>query len=92
MEKLLDAALQYSKFDAGREEASLTCAVCFYWEFLEGGLGGDYGFCRRHAPPAVTISKAAEYEARWPLTDASEWCGEHRQRTPVVAEPRATNT
>ena len=37
-----------------------------------------YGFCRRHAPRAVTISKAAEFEARWPITHESEWCGAHR--------------
>ena len=82
MEKL-SADLHYSKFDAGQQAASLACEDCVGW---------DYGFCRRHAPPAVTISKAAEYEARWPLTDASEWCGEHRRRTSAVAEPGVANT
>jgi hypothetical protein len=44
---------------------------------------------RHPPPPAVTTLKAAESDAKWPLTRASEWCGEHHQRKP---EPSATNT
>ncbi|MBF0093939.1 MAG: hypothetical protein HQL34_05270 [Alphaproteobacteria bacterium] len=51
-----------------------------YWDLLKEEKKSiiDYGFCRRHAPVAVTIAKAAEFEARWPMTYESEWCGEHR--------------
>ena len=55
-----------------------TCDRCRYWEHHIDDQLGAYGFCRRHAPRAVTISKAAEFEARWPITHESEWCGEHR--------------
>ena len=84
VEKLLSGDLRYSKFDTAREDAGLTCADCVYWEAFVEGLGGNYGFCRRHAPPAVTVAKAAEYEARWPLTEESEWCGEYRPHSPEV--------
>ena len=77
MEKLSRADLRFSKFDTARLDAGLTCADCVYWEAFVEGLGGSYGFCRRHAPAAVTIAKAVECEARWPLTEESEWCGEH---------------
>ena len=72
---------------------NVACEQCIYWERLDASaVAEDYGFCRRYAPPAVTISKAAEFEARWPLTHESEWCGEHHQRMPTVAEHGATNT
>ena len=68
----------------GGEQPPPACEQCIYWEAFVEGLGGNYGFCRRHAPPAVTIAKAAEYEARWPLTEESEWCGEYRPHSPQV--------
>ena len=81
MEKLLSGDLRYSKFAGGENQASPACERCIYWEaFVEGLV--DYGFCRRHAPPAVTIAKAAQYEARWPLTEESEWCGEYHPHSP----------
>ena len=37
-----------------------TCDRCRYWEHHIDDQLGAYGFCRRHAPRAVTISKAAD--------------------------------
>ena len=69
---------------SGGEQPPPACEQCIYWEAFVEGLGGNYGFCRRHAPPAVTIAKAAEHEARWPLTEESEWCGEYRPHSPQL--------
>ena len=71
---------------------NVACDQCIYWERLDEGVAAD-GYCRRYAPPpAVTTLKVAEFDAKWPFTRASEWCGEHRQRPRAVAETGATNT
>jgi hypothetical protein len=66
------------------------CERCRFWERHVDEKLGDYGFCRRHAPRAVAISKAAEFEARWPITHEGEWCGEHQYlcgSASVAADP-----
>jgi len=88
VEKLLSSDLRFSKFTAA-DWSTPACEQCIYWEPNDSGLAPfEYGFCRRYAPPAVTIAKPAEYEARWPTTEASEWCGEYRPHPPQ-GEPEA---
>lgn len=90
MEKLLEPDLQFSKFDPDPEPDTPTCDDCCFWEIRDGVPGDGYGFCRRHAPAAATVAKAAEYMARWPLTDSSEWCGEYRPRIDAAAKQSAS--
>lgn len=70
------------------EKSRQLCEGCRFWERHEKHANGYYGFCRRHAPPAVTIATAGEFEARWPMTHESEWCGDWR--TPMVPAPNRT--
>ena len=70
------------------DEPPELCAGCRFWERREHGATGWSGFCRRHAPPAVTISAPGEFEARWPVTHESEWCGEWR--CPMIPAPNRT--
>ena len=87
MEKLLSGDLRYSKFAGGEDQASPACERCVYWVYYDSGYTHtDYGVCHRHAPPAVTVLKGEEFQAQWPTTAASEWCGEHRQRPPRQPE------
>ena len=53
-----------------------ACDRCRFWEHHSSSSApmGSAGGMR----PAPTISKAAEFEARWPITHESEWCGERR--------------
>lgn len=56
------------------------CGTCRYWDQEEFVTPEDQGICRRHAPAAVAgdPDDPDRYEQfpRWPLTLASEWCGE----------------
>ena len=65
-----------------------TCETCLFWHARNSDFQGE---CRRHPPGATVLrydtdaesgeigSLAAEYNTHWPMTDASEWCGEHPQ-------------
>jgi hypothetical protein len=61
--------------------AKRSCGKCEFWEFapVDGG-DDDYcrfpGQCRKNAPPLTETG-----DARWPVTVASEWCG---QFSPVI--------
>ena len=92
MEKLSERDSLISKFDPRTEPDIPACVDCYYWEIRDGVPGDGYGFCRRHAPLAATVAKAAEYMARWPLTDSSEWCGEHRLRVRKSATQTGSTT
>lgn len=58
--------------------ADRACGDCEYWKELKlqpetGGGGPDdiSGQCRRHAPAVKGLP-------RWPVTAATEWCGEFK--------------
>jgi hypothetical protein len=90
MEKLSEPDLHFSKFDLAPEPIVPACERCRFWELRDGGPGDGYGFCRRQSPTVATVSKAAEYMARFPLTDSSEWCGEYRPRICAAAKQSAS--
>lgn len=52
-----------------------VCATCDHWHAHDSVLRGE---CRRHAPPCAPTALAAY--ARWPLTQSTDRCGEHRPR------------
>jgi hypothetical protein len=58
------------------DEITDTCDRCRFWEHYEETPLSHLGFCRRYAPRSVAVCEAAEYEARFALTDGDEWCGE----------------
>ena len=67
------------------------CARCVYWNHIEDmPHTGGFGFCRRHAPLAVTVAKPDEFEARWPVTCESDWCGEHHRMAPEEGDQEET--
>ncbi len=51
-----------------------TCNKCSYWNSTES----DKGECRRNAPQAISfkVDDNVKYTAKFPLTNASDWCGE----------------
>lgn len=69
------------------------CDTCRFWQ-RGNDIGQvtsddhDEGWCRRHAPHVAAPkegSHSAEYEARWPVTWANDWCGEY-MRAPRTAK------
>lgn len=66
------------------------CKDCKYWFMSE--TNGGFGRCHRYAPrPWVCSSKADEDEweefryAKWPDTNAENWCGEFESKEPADA-------
>ena len=55
--------------------AAAKCASCTYWE----AKAGTSGECRRHAPQTIafTVDTDVKFESRFPLTKASDWCGDY---------------
>lgn len=53
-----------------------SCATCYYWQNPQ---------CRRNAPSAAFsvqlrgADRDVDWEAFWPHTRPSAWCGEYRQ-------------
>lgn len=49
-----------------------NCGTCYFWRVDEKLVGE----CRKHAP---TIVDGENFDTRgfWPVTEASEWCGEY---------------
>ena len=67
-----------------------ACQTCRNWQ----SDTGEMGECRRYAPrpsvecalPTVAVPEGEEDtsgEAVWPVTFASDWCGEYRERPPM---------
>ena len=55
-----------------------TCSTCPHWDDRQNDDG--CGICRKHAPKAALHRNEDDPDAEfpvWPLTLASEWCGEH---------------
>lgn len=61
-----------------------VCATCDHWNAADSVLRGE---CRRHAPPCVPTALASY--ARWPLSQSTDWCGEHQPRVELVEEGEA---
>lgn len=61
------------------ETVHMACENCRWWEGWERD-GEQTGKCRRHAPrPYSTADRmtAGSLDAGWPVTDATDFCGEH---------------
>ncbi len=70
------------------DQSENTCASCLFWENASGLF---LGTCRRLPPGIFAIRNApddleadtdfeAAAEGLWPMTRASDWCGEHQKR------------
>lgn len=75
------------------------CETCACWLWTDVGVGANNtGECRAHAPlgfPSFSANVKPQFAhnvdmwGRWPLTVATDWCGEHRPK-PVAQTPEAT--
>lgn len=61
---------------------TVTCEACRFWERKKD----QEGECHCHCPEPGT----KQWKARWPLTLASEWCGDF-QPLPVQQKVEASN-
>ncbi len=52
------------------------CESCTYWQQKADASAGE---CRRHAPQTIafTVDESVKFESRFPLTKASDWCGDY---------------
>ena len=53
-----------------------TCSNCRFWKH-EYGLEEGEGYCRRRAPGAFFADGRPNTLYRWPVTAATDFCGEH---------------
>lgn len=60
-----------------------ACARCVNWVKGEESMGQ----CRRHAPRPRDRDWRGDRPWLWPLTRATDWCGEFEQRTRVPSGP-----
>lgn len=73
-------------------DAARTCATCLWWDIPDAGE--PYGQCRRYAPrPHLAVEEYPVEEVtpiypHWPLTLASEFCGEWQP--PAIAQQRGS--
>ena len=62
----------------------MDCETCKWWQDIsEGDPDGPVGRCRRNAPVAEVgeeDSDVAYWDAQWPFTDKSDWCGEFTEK------------
>lgn len=63
----MNATIQHS--------AGAVCSTCKHWNKTEDAGKGE---CRRHAPQSLvfTIDRKTRFESRFPVTAASDWCGD----------------
>ncbi len=60
----------------------MVCGRCLYWDHAEQphAMPADHvaavGRCRRHTPRLPRNGMRGE----WPTTEASDWCGEFKER------------
>lgn len=50
---------------------SFMCETCLYWEAKKS----DKGLCRRRGPALIQVH-IDRTGSDWPVTRASDWCGE----------------
>ena len=57
--------------------ATAVCSSCKHWN----SQSDNKGECRRYAPQALAfvVDSETKFESRFPVTAASEWCGEFEQ-------------
>lgn len=60
--------------------ATTPCSSCAYWDAFPAD---GYGKCRCHAPVVLPGSSTA----RWPVTAATDWCGEWEATPAAKADP-----
>lgn len=55
-----------------------TCVKCTHWN----PLSENKGECRRQPPQAITfrVDNETKMETRFPVTSASDWCGEFKAK------------
>lgn len=55
--------------------ATAVCSACKHWSHEARATQGE---CRRHAPQTLvfTIDDKTKFESRFPVTQATDWCGE----------------
>jgi hypothetical protein len=55
--------------------ATAVCSACKHWSHEASAQQGE---CRRHAPQTLvfTLDDKTQFESRFPLTNAIDWCGE----------------
>lgn len=58
-----------------------TCETCPYWSAHEPGVATT-GTCRRTSPVPPALQEQADwfnniFAGIWPVTEESDWCGEH---------------
>jgi hypothetical protein len=69
----------------------VSCAECLYWR--RPAAGSRRGECRRRAPapgaaePGAEVISARERTAAWPLTLASDGCGDGMAPAALVPAP-----
>lgn len=61
---------------ATRAKPEPACENCAYWR----GNQKRRGDCRRRAPTNSYRDFGDDLIAEWPMTTASQWCGEHEPR------------
>ncbi len=63
------------------------CGTCRFW-MLRGDLARTDGMLRghcRHESPRMFDPD--DRTARWPISDAGEWCGDYHPRVPLPPAP-----
>jgi hypothetical protein len=55
-----------------------TCAACAFWN----ETASNEGECRRQPPQAISfkVDESTQFETRFPVTKASDWCGEFQAK------------
>jgi hypothetical protein len=55
--------------------ATAVCSACKHWS---NQANAEIGECRRYAPQTLvfTVDDQTKFESRFPVTKASDWCGE----------------
>lgn len=64
----------------------MNCKSCNWWKFIGATttLGQELGECRRNAPVLGLSDLRANDEGKWPLTVATDYCGEFERWSDYV--------
>lgn len=61
-----------------KAKAKPICSACYFWVSETAApdvSGADQGHCHRFPPP-----ETASGSGPWPMTIASDWCGEYKSK------------
>jgi hypothetical protein len=53
------------------------CSNCIWWHPASGGATGE---CRHRSPVGIFDTNTGDTYGKWPLTDATDTCGDHQYR------------